>query len=186
MTNVEIVAYRDGWPAEFEQIAGELREVVGDVVVAIDHIGSTAVPALPAKDRIDVMITVTDDAALRVVCERLAAAGHPVEPESQDHPVATSPDPQDWAKAYARERPGRRRTQIHIRVYGRANHRYALVVRDYLRARPPAAAAYAETKRRLAEVAPDDETYATSKDPVTDLIYLAALDWAEHTGWRVD
>ena len=186
MTNVEIVPYRDSWPAEFDKIAAELRDVIGHLVVAVDHIGSTAVPALPAKDLIDVMITVTDDAALRAVCDKLADAGHPVERESLDHPVATSPDPQDWVKAFARERPGQRRTHIHIRIYGRANHRYALVVRDYLRGHPLLAAAYAETKRRLAEVVSDGDTYAHTKDPVSDLIYLAALDWAESSGWRLD
>ena len=63
-------------------------------------------------------------------------------------------------------------------VAGRANTRYALLFRDFLRTHPDEATAYAELKRRLAAIAPDSGTYADAKDPVCDLIYFAAERWA--------
>ena len=64
---------------------------------------------------------------------------------------------------------------------GWPNQRYALVFRDYLRARPAAAAAYARLKRGLAERLGDDLAAYTEtevKDHACDLIAVAAEDWA--------
>src|SRR5262245_39683368 len=55
---VEIVPYQTNWPAEFQAIAARLRSALGDLALRLDHIGSTSVPGLPAKDIIDVQITV--------------------------------------------------------------------------------------------------------------------------------
>jgi GrpB-like predicted nucleotidyltransferase (UPF0157 family) len=71
-----------------------------------------------------------------------------------------------------------------VRVAGRANQRYALLFRDYLRAHPATADAYAELKQRLAQNLADPGTYPEVKDPAVDLIYLAAEEWAEVNGWR--
>ena len=72
---------------------------------------------------------------------------------------------------------------MHVRVRGRANQRYPLLFRDYLRTHPGPAGAYAELKRRLAEKLEDSGTYSEVKDPAVDLIYFAAEEWAETVGW---
>jgi GrpB-like predicted nucleotidyltransferase (UPF0157 family) len=74
-----------------------------------------------------------------------------------------------------------RRTNTHVRVPGRANQRYPLLFRDYLRAHPQTAEAYARLKRALAEHLADPFMYPDVKDPAVDLIYLAAEKWAEQT-----
>jgi GrpB-like predicted nucleotidyltransferase (UPF0157 family) len=61
---VEIVEADPRWSREFQQIAADLRGVVGELSLRIDHIGSTSVPGLPAKDVIDIQITVADEEAL--------------------------------------------------------------------------------------------------------------------------
>ncbi len=71
-----------------------------------------------------------------------------------------------------------------MRRQGRANQRYALLFRDYLRAHPATAEAYAELKRRLAQYLADPKMYPEVKDPAVDLIYLAAEDWAAATNWQ--
>jgi len=80
--------------------------------------------------------------------------------------------------------PGQRRTHTHVRMQGRANQQYALLFRDYLRAHPATAEAYAELKRRLAQHLADPQTYPEVKDPAVDLIYLAAEHWAATTHWQ--
>jgi GrpB-like predicted nucleotidyltransferase (UPF0157 family) len=50
---IEIKPYQEKWPLEFQQIATRLKEALGDVALRIDHIGSTSVPGLAAKDIID-------------------------------------------------------------------------------------------------------------------------------------
>ena len=52
---VEIVLSKTSWPAEFREIALVLRRGLGGLAVRIDHIGSTSVPGLPAKDIIDIL-----------------------------------------------------------------------------------------------------------------------------------
>ena len=151
----------------------------------IDHIGSTSVPGLPAKDVIDVQITVDDAAAPVPVAGTLAARGwHWIPDIVDDHQVpglSTSPD--QWQKLLLREPEGERRTNVHVRVLGRANQRYALLFRDFLRSHPDAADAYARIKRGLAVLAPDVDSYADAKDPACDLIYFAAEAWAKDIGW---
>ncbi len=71
-----------------------------------------------------------------------------------------------------------------MRVQGRANQRYPLLFRDYLRAHPATAEAYAELKRRLAQNLAAPKTYPDVKDPAVDLIYFAAEDWARATNWQ--
>jgi GrpB-like predicted nucleotidyltransferase (UPF0157 family) len=187
---MRVVVIRDadsGWAEAFERVAAELRAVLGDDGARrVDHIGSTSVPGLASKDVIDVQVTVGDEAALDPAAERLAASGWRVHPAiAQDHVAPGAPAAEvEWAKRFSVEPDGHRRVNVHVRVEGRANQRYALLFRDYLRAHPAAAAAYGTFKRRAAELLPDDlASYADLKDPVCDLVYLPAEEWAARTGW---
>lgn len=99
-------------------------------------------------------------------------------PPGQDGPEA------DWSKRLFLQPDHERRTDVHVRVEGRPNQRYALLFRDYLRAHPLAADAYAELKRRLARELRDRVTYAEVKDPACELIIVAAETWARATAWK--
>lgn len=180
-----IYDYRPEWPDEFAVIAAELIDVLGETALCIDHIGSTSVPGLAAKDVIDVQITVVelDEAALR---RPLEGAGFVWLDGYRDHePPGMALEPQQLEKFLVNERSGERRANIHIRAAGRFNQQYPLLFRDYLRKHPRSADAYAEVKRRLAHIADGDaEKYYDVKDPVMDIIMDAAWPWAAGTGWR--
>jgi GrpB-like predicted nucleotidyltransferase (UPF0157 family) len=180
MANLVIVGYDPTWPDQFERLAAALRDRLGDGVVSIDHIGSTAVPGLAAKDVIDLQVTV----ASLTHADRLAPAfgelGYLPTPLRQDHQPAGDPsDPGRWEKRLWQNTPGARRVNAHVRVNGWPNQRYALLFRDYLRAHPAAAAAYARLKHTLAERLGDDlDAYTEVKDPACDLVMVAAEAWA--------
>lgn len=185
MQTVDIVEHRATWRTDFERIAAELRAALGNQALRVDHIGSTAVPMLAAKDIIDVQVTVArlDDAIAR----SLLAAGFTTHHEviRQDHlPPGFEPDADDWAKLFFMQRPGDRRSNIHVRQIGRPNQRFALLVRDYLRSESSVAKAYGELKRRLAAALADPKAYPEVKDPAADIIYLAAEAWAKATNWH--
>jgi GrpB-like predicted nucleotidyltransferase (UPF0157 family) len=185
LRSVTIVEYRTAWSVEFEAIAAELRETLGVAALQIDHIGSTAVPALAAKDIIDVQVTVRslDDG----ISERLLAAGFSTHTHHarQDHmPPGFMAHERDWSKLFFMQKPGARRSNIHVRQMGKPNQRYPLLVRDFLQAEPRIAAAYGELKKRLASALADPDTYPEVKDPVADIIYLAAERWASATNWQ--
>jgi len=178
----EIVPYSHHWPVAFATVANRIRDVLGTAALRIDHIGSTAVPGLAAKNVIDVQVAVAD---LRDA-DPLAAAGFRVYDEAfTDHrPPGNASLDSDWTKRLFGEPADERRANVHVRVLGNANQRYALLFRDYLRAHPATAEAYAELKRRLAAHMPDTLTYAEVKDPAVDLIALAAEEWAAATDWE--
>ncbi|HKZ85352.1 MAG TPA: GrpB family protein [Anaerolineae bacterium] len=181
---VEIIPYQESWPSEFQEIASILRRALGELALRIDHIGSTSIPGLSAKDVIDIQITVAD--LDHRVTSAMAALGYTRREDIwRDHcpPNGVGPET-EWEKLIFLPPLGQRRTRTHVRVQGRANQRYALLFRDYLRAHPASAKAYAELKRRLAQHLADPQTYPEVKDPAVDLIYLAAEDWAAATHWQ--
>jgi GrpB-like predicted nucleotidyltransferase (UPF0157 family) len=180
---IQIVPYQSSWSEEFEAIGARLRRALGAMALRIDHIGSTSVPGLAAKDIIDIQVTVAArDEALR---SAMTSIGY-VQGEAQtDHQPPNSAAPEsEWAKWLFHRPPGERRVHAHIRIQGAANQRYPILFRDYLRAHPATAEAYAELKRRLAKGLADPQTYPDVKDPAVDLIYLAAEGWAAATGWQ--
>ncbi len=181
---VKIVNYQPSWQDEFKQIGQNLRQGLGPLALRIDHIGSTSVPGLAAKDVIDVQITV--GALSETLILKMNQLGYAL-PEGiwRDHapPGQTGPD-SDWAKLLFRPPVRQRRTNTHVRVAGRPNQRYPLVFRDFLRAHPLMAEAYAELKRRLAANLTDGKLYPDVKDPAVDLIYFSAETWATHSHWQ--
>lgn len=182
---IQIVAYREEWPAEFAVLAAPLSARLGPLALRIDHIGSTSVPDLAAKDIIDMQVTVgelTDE-----LDGALQSLGYTRRPDiTADHrPPGTAGPDTDWKKWYYAPPPGQRPAHLHVRVAGRPNQRYPLLFRDYLRAHPPTRDAYALVKQHLARLHPDDvEAYYDIKDPVCDLIWQAAEAWADRTHWR--
>ncbi len=180
---VTIVPYKSSWPGEFQKLGEVLRGSLGDLALRIDHIGSTSIPGLAAKDRIDIQVTVTSlDSAVEGALNRV---GYQRIEHLRDHPPnGMEAQAGDWDKWVFKPPADQRPTNLHVRIAGRANQRYALLFRDYLRARPATAAAYAELKRRLAQNLADPQTYPDVKDPAVDLIYFAAEDWAAASGWQ--
>ncbi len=180
---VTIDPYQTTWPDEFRILGKALRRSLGDLALRIDHIGSTSVPGLAAKNRIDIQVTVKS--LDQVVEGALNRVGYQRIEHLRDHPPSgIESQPGDWTKWVFKLPPDQRPTNLHVRVHGRVNQRYALLFRDYLRAHPTTAAAYAELKRRLAQNLADPDTYPDVKDSAMDLIYFAAEEWAAATGWQ--
>jgi GrpB-like predicted nucleotidyltransferase (UPF0157 family) len=182
---IAIIPYQPTWPGEFQAAGRRLREALGDLALRIDHIGSTAVPGLAAKDRIDIQVTVAD---LTPAVERALNRGGYARLErlTSDHiPPGSAGPAEAWSKWVFDPPAGHRPANIHVRLENRPNQRYALLFRDYLRAHPAAAQAYAQIKVALARYHPDDvQAYYDIKDPACDLIMGAAELWAAATAWQ--
>jgi GrpB-like predicted nucleotidyltransferase (UPF0157 family) len=187
---IAIVSYQATWEAEFMQLGRHLRHYLGDLALRIDHIGSTASPGLAAKAIIDTQITAR---ALTPTLEHaLNRAGyHRVSHITQDHlPPGTHAPAQEWLKWFFTPSAAQRPVNVHIRMPGRANQRYALLFHDYLRACPPIAHAYGQVKMALVKHQSvggwdDMEAYYEVKDPVCDIISGGAEVWAAWHGWAM-
>lgn len=183
---IVICSHQPCWADEFQRYAQRIRAIVGSAATRIDHIGSTAVPALGAKDIIDVQVSVPDlDEAINLTSS-LGVHGFREGLTLQYdvfHSIADN-NP-DLRKLFMREPEGERGVHIHIRELGRFNQRYALLFRDYLRSSDLIRHEYEMLKRRAAQVFPDSiDGYMSLKEPVLHIIYEAACLWADKVQWR--
>ena len=176
------------WPAEFEALAARLRAAAGREALRIDHIGSTSVPGLAAKDVIDLQVTVADIDDCGALLSALRAIGFrrggTIEfDEARDPGITTH----QLRKRYMREPEGEKRVHVHIRQHGMLRQRHALLFRDFLRAEPGVREGYELMKRRAAALYPRNiDAYLWLKAPIIHVIHVTAEQWAEATGWAPD
>jgi GrpB-like predicted nucleotidyltransferase (UPF0157 family) len=155
---IEIVEYDPSWPARFE----EERERLGPLLpgAEIHHMGSTAVPGMPAKPVIDMIALVED---LDAPIAALRAAGGYDYPEAYNATLGR----RRWL---CRPSAAHRTHHLHL-VDDRAELDRRLRFRDRLRSDPALAADYAALKRELAERFRDDrEAYTEAKRAFVDRV----------------
>jgi GrpB-like predicted nucleotidyltransferase (UPF0157 family) len=185
---VAIVQPREGWGDEFEALAARLSAGLGTTALRIDHIGSTAVPGLPAKDVIDIQVIVRALEPVAEIAASFAAIGFAPKLAAlklRDHvPAGWEGDESSWDKLLVGPPAGERRSNIHVRASGSPNERYALLFRDFLRSNDRARDLWGSFKQRLAEeVEGDRDLYVELKDPATDVLMTTAEAWARGSAW---
>lgn len=158
------------WPGQYRELAAEIVETLGDdVVLGIQHIGSTAVPGLPAKPILDVDLTVpdpSDEPAYVPVLRRLGYVHWITEPGWHQHRLLKRI----------------REPRVHLHVYGPECPEVVRtrMFRDWLTAHPEDRRLYAAAKREAAaRTAAGEEgagpgagmRYNAFKEPVVHEIY---------------
>ena len=142
---VRVVEYDPEWPRRFAEEAVVLRGAFGSELVAVEHIGSTAVPGLPAKPIIDIMAGVTGWEGFELIVERLAAVGYRYTPEAEKD---------DPSRKVFRKGPSDlshlRTHHLHVTELDGFYWQRMLAFRDRLRSHPEEAAAYVALKQELA------------------------------------
>jgi GrpB-like predicted nucleotidyltransferase (UPF0157 family) len=166
---VEIVPYDPQWPDAFEMAASELAAALEPWVVAIEHVGSTAVPGLAAKPVIDIQVGVRSLDQSEEIVAAVEALGYEYVSElEEDLPQR---------RYFRRWSRGRRSHQVHLveRTDTDWWHRH-VAFRDWLRTHPEARDAYAALKQRLAADHADDRvTYTDQKTAFIRTIEARAL-----------
>ncbi|HZL03861.1 MAG TPA: GrpB family protein, partial [Coriobacteriia bacterium] len=142
-------------PARFEAEKQHLIACLpSDLIVRIEHFGSTAVPGLAAKPIVDMLVEVADLAAVR---ERVAPV---LQAQGYDYfwrPTTGDDGPPFYAWFIKRDpTTGARTHHIHMVERSMTEHWDRLRFRDYLIAHPEVAAEYAALKRRLAAAHAND------------------------------
>ncbi|MDT7612618.1 MAG: dephospho-CoA kinase [Pseudonocardiales bacterium] len=173
------------WAADAARLAARVAVAAGGHGRGVAHIGSTAVPGLPAKDVIDLQLGVDSLADADSIRDALAAAGFPCRPEiDHDNPKPSGAEP--WHKrCHGSADPGRT-VHLHVREVGSPGWRYSLLFRDWLRADAGALAEYLALKRAAAErcaADPDAARYVQEKEPWFDEVEPRLDAWAATSGW---
>ncbi|GAA2665681.1 hypothetical protein GCM10010400_27490 [Streptomyces aculeolatus] len=176
-----VLAYRPTWPEDFARLAAELRAALGPHAHAVDHVGSTSVPGLAAKDCVDIQIRVAAPLDEELHTALLGAAGYRRRPEPWNRTEVSGG--RECRKLVFAPPVGARRCNVHVREAGGPNARFALLFRDYLRADGAARRAWGEFKSRLADGFPELAAYGQVKAPATEVLMIAAERWAAATGW---
>jgi dephospho-CoA kinase len=187
------------WADQARRIVARVTTACGARARRVDHIGSTAVPGLDAKDAIDIQITAESLPVADELAGVLLSAGYPriehitadvAKPgarstvECYDH----SDDPALWQKRiHASADPGRP-TYVHLRVGGWPNQQFALLFVDWLMANPDVRDEYLAVKRKAEQATSalggGIAEYVGAKEPWLRVAYGRAWGWADAVGWR--
>ncbi|MEV5652416.1 GrpB family protein [Nocardia sp. NPDC052254] len=156
---VDIVAYDPRWPQRFEAQAARIRSVLGGTVLEIDHVGSTSVEGLAAKDVLDIDLTLADPRAEETYVPLLEPLGYAHiirEPSWHEHRMLQLAEP-----------------RVNLHVFGPdcpevIRHR---MFRDWLRTHPDDRALYEAAKRSAVPGGGATVDYNLRKQPVIRVIY---------------
>lgn len=160
---IEIVDYDPEWPQLYEREAARVRGTLGDRVRLLEHVGSTSVPGLAAKPRIDLLLAVADSSDESTYVPDLEAAGYRLkirEPDWYEHRVFNGPE-----------------TDVNLHVFTQRcpEIERMLLFRDWLRASEPDRRLYERTKRELAHREwAYTQNYADAKSGVVEKIIARA------------
>jgi GrpB-like predicted nucleotidyltransferase (UPF0157 family) len=161
---VGIADYDASWPAAFQQLRDRLAATLGPLAVAIEHVGSTAVPGLAAKPIIDLDVMIADRADLPAVIEQLRPLGYLHEGDLgvPGREAFTTP-------------AGAPPHHLYVCAIGTPALNRHLAFRDALRSDPDVARAYGDLKRALAARLGDDRAgYTEAKSAFIEQV-LAAM-----------
>ena len=142
---MEICEYDTTWPLRFEEQKGDLMKVIGNKVVAIEHIGSTAVPGLGAKPIVDIMVGLRQLSDAEDCIEPLKRTGYEYVPELE----AEIPQ-----RRYFHKGPSnvpKKHYHLHmVEIHGEFWN-VQILFRDYLRTHFDSAQEYLQLKKNLAK-----------------------------------
>lgn len=166
---VVLVPHDPKWARDYSEESARIATSLGDLLVAIHHVGSTAIPDIAAKPVIDMLVEVEDVRALDAAADRLEGLGYEAMGEFG------IPGRRYFRKDDA---AGRRTHQIHGFAVGATEVRRHLAFRDFLRANPDEARRYEQLKHALAGRYPEDmEAYTDGKTELIAELDALAAQW---------
>lgn len=171
MQTVVVVDYDPAWPKLFERLRDRVAAALGPMVIAIEHVGSTSIPNMPAKPIIDMDVVVSP--------ENVSAAMAAIEGLGYRHEGNLGIHGRD-AFRWCADFPDH---HLYLCPEGSPALRRHILFRDYLRTNPESACAYAARKRELAAIHHADRSkYQDAKAGFIDAIFAKAEELARLNG----
>ena len=162
---VIVVPYDEAWRVAFEEIKKEIEDAIGDLIVGIEHVGSTSVKGMYAKPCIDVDVIIKDYSEFDAVVKRLETIGYIHEGDLgiKDREAFDYSNKEHLQKHHLYVCP-QQSEELHRHI----------TFRDYLRSNPEAVEKYSLTKQKAAQLFPNDiDKYMEYKSPCIEEIYKA-------------
>lgn len=166
---MNVIDYCPDWPVEYEKETAALRKALGEILVRVHHIGSTAVPGLAAKPVIDMLLEVTDLDALDALNASMRSLGY--EPRGEFGIPG---------RRYFPKGGDARTHHVHAFAAGATQVLEHLAFRDYLRSHPKEIEAYGAVKRAASEAhRTDPKGYVAYKSAHVSALLNRALEWKQ-------
>ena len=162
-SKVTVLPYDAAWADDFEEIKKEIEAALGDLVLGVEHVGSTAVFGLCAKPCIDIDVVIEDYTVFDKVVTALRGIGY-------FHEGNLGIDGRE-AFGYS-DKPHLKKHHLYVCPRGSEELHRHIAFRDFLRTHPDAAAKYGSIKAEAASLYPDDiDRYIAHKSPCIEEIY---------------
>ena len=160
---VVVLPYDTAWKSDFEKIKNEIESVVGDKIIAIEHVGSTSVEGLSAKPCIDIDVVIKDYSVFCDVVKGLESIGYIHEGDLGI---------KDREAFKYTDKPHLRQHHLYVcPAYSAELHRH-VTFRDYLRNNPDAVKKYGAVKEEGAKLYPDNiDKYIQHKTACIEEMY---------------
>ncbi len=162
--NVIVLPYDPKWKNDFDEIKQELVNAIGDLIVGIEHVGSTSVEGLSAKPIIDIDVVISDYSVFDSIVSKLSTIGyiHKGDLGIKDREVFKYSDKSHLRKHHLYVCPQNSKELLrHI------------TFRDFLRNNPEAVKKYSKVKENAAKLFPDNmDKYIEYKSPCIEELYL--------------
>ena len=161
---VVVVPYNETWSSAFEEIKKELESAVGELIIGIEHVGSTSVEGLSAKPCIDIDVIIKDYSIFDAVVRKLETIGY-------IHEGNLGIKDREAFK-YA-EKPHLQKHHLYVCPQQSEELHRHIIFRDFLRANPEVSKRYGAVKEKAARLFPNDiEKYIAYKSPCIEEIYM--------------
>ena len=144
---VMVLPYDSGWASAFEAVKEEIEEALGDLIIGVEHVGSTSVRGMSAKPCIDLDVVIRDRSLFGAVVEKLAAVGYIHEGDLGIR---------DREAFRYSGKPHLMTHHLYVCPQGSEELRRHMVFRDFLRSDPDAARTYSQVKETAAELFPEN------------------------------
>ena len=160
---VVVLPYDKRWKTAFEEIKQELEQAIGDLVIDIEHVGSTSVEGLSAKPCIDIDVVIRDYTVFDAVVRRLAEIGYIHEGDLG----IKEREAFDYS-----DKPHLMKHHLYVCPESSAELHRHLTFRDFLRSNPEAVRQYGSVKETAAQLFPEDlDRYIQDKTPCIEELY---------------
>ena len=161
---VVVVPYEDAWETAFEKIKNEIEAEIGDLILGIEHVGSTSVKGMSAKPCIDMDVIIKDYSVFDEVVSKLGAIGYIHEGDLGI---------KDREAFKYSDKPHLMPHHLYVCPQDSKELRRHVTFRDFLRSNTEAVKKYSTVKEKAAELFPNDiDKYIEYKSPCVEELYM--------------
>lgn len=160
---VIVLPYDEKWKSDFEKIKNELVGAIGDLIISIEHVGSTSVEGMSAKPCIDIDVVIKDYSVFSEVVKGLSAIGYIHEGDLGI---------KDREAFKYSDKPHLQTHHLYVCPQNSAELHRHITFRNFLKSNPDAVKKYSQIKETAAELYPDSiDKYIQYKSPCIEELY---------------